>query len=209
MKKNTYFIPVVLLLLATLTFSCKKDDGGGKQETNSGFTMKVDGAPWGAYLTTLFTEEHEDDTDGKYYHVMINGTWAADEGDDDAQVEAIGIYVLIPADKFRNPKGTYPIRQEEVGRAWALFSTSTDIRDATTYASVDPNNPGRNLGELEITGFEIGMQSVLGQSTGTEGYTRLSGKFQMELYPVEENADKLNITEGRFDIKSGIGFDFL
>ena len=206
MKKKTHFIPIVILLLATLTFSCKKDDGGGKEEVNSGFTMKINGEPWGAYLTTLFTDEHEDDTYGKHYSVLINGTWSS--GDEDALTEAMGIYVLIPADKFRNPKGTYTIRQQELGKAWAIFSTSTDIRDATTYASVDPNNSERNLGTLEITGFEVGVQGVLGQNTGKEGYTRLSGKFQMEMFPLAENAGKLTMTEGKFDLTSGIGFNF-
>lgn len=208
MKKNTYFIPIVLFFLTSLTFSCKKDDSGGRQEVNSGFTMKINGEPWGAYLTTLLTEEHDDSTYGKYYYGMISGTWARGDDDDDAAAEAMGLYALIPADKFRNPKGIYTIRQQELGKAWALFSTSTDIRDATTYASVDPGNSGRDLGTLEITNFEIGTQSVLGQSTGTEGYTRLSGKFQVELFPVEDHAGKLNITEGKFDLTSGMGFNF-
>lgn len=211
MKKNNYFTAIVLLLIASLSFAgCSKDDGdppiGGKS-----FTMKVNGESWAAYLTTLFTEEHENATDGKFYYVLISGTWATDEsyGEvDDAHAEAMGIYVLIPASKFRNPKGTYSIRREEIGGAWALFSTSTNIRDAATYASIDPNSPERSLGTLEITGFEIGIQSVLGQATGVEGYTKLSGNFQMELFPVETNTGKLNITEGKFDLTSGMGFDF-
>lgn len=207
MKTTTYFIPIILFLFAALASSCNKDDDPGKQEVNSSFTMKINGAPWGAYLTSLYTEEHENDDYGKYYHVMISGTWASGD-DDNASAEAMGMYVLIPADKFRNPKGIYRIRKEELGSTWAIFSASTNIRDASTYASVDPTNPEKDLGTLEITGFEIGLQSVLGQSTGTEGYTRLSGKFQMELFPVENSTDKLSITEGKFDLTSGMGIRF-
>src|SRR5690606_14978790 len=108
-----------------------------------------------------------------------------------------------------NPKGKYEIKGNEKGEAWAVFSTAADIRNATTYSSLDTNSgPGKPAGTLLITDFEVGDQSVHGQPTGKVGYKKLSGKFQLDLYPVDGASAKLNVTEGEFNLKSGMGFDF-
>jgi hypothetical protein len=213
MKTTRHFTAVLLFLAVCAGFSsCKKDkDGDPLDKAGTGLTMKIDNVPWSAQVTTLTTQEHTDGTDG-YYAVLINGTVSFENGadGDDFHAESIALYINIPASKFESPKGRYDIKalDNDHGDAWAIFSTSTDIRDAVTYSSLDKNNPDRTVGVLEITGFEIGEQTILGQSTGQIGYTKLSGNFYLELHPVDGASAKLNVTEGKFNLSSGLGISF-
>lgn len=207
MKTTKCFILIAFLLTACFGLtSCKKDNNNPLDQGGKSFTMKVDGVPWSAQITTLFTEQHDEgQPGGGYYAVMLNGTLTVNE----EHAESLALYVSIPASKFQNPKGKYDIKGNENGEAWAVFSTAADIRNATTYSSLDINSgPGKTVGTLEITGFEVGDQSVLGQPTGKVGYKKLSGKFQLDLYPVDGASAKLNVTEGKFNLSNGLGFDF-
>lgn len=213
MKKNNYFTQIILLFVLALSFSAcskdKEDDNG--LSGNSGMTMKVDGVAWKSAMTTLFAEKHGDDVDG--IHVLyINGTRIIEKNSatEDDLAESLGLYINIPASKFRNPNGTYPIIKstEMMNQAWGIFSTSTDIRDAAMYVSGDPQDVDKIVGTLEISGFEIGMQNIVGQPTGVEGYTKLSGNFQLDVYPIVGEGTKLKLTEGKFNLSAGIGFNF-
>jgi hypothetical protein len=93
-----------------------------------------------------------------------------------------------------------------MGHAWGIFGSSTDLQDATTYVSGDPNNKKQVVGKLEITGFEIGNQNILGHQSDKEGYTKLSGNFELDVYPINGAGSKLKITEGKFNLTGAMNF---
>lgn len=200
----------ILFIVASLSlclFSCSKDDDSNGPKIDSGLSMKVDGKPWGTTINTLFTEEHESSDFGEYYIVTIGGQ-SIDVKDSEEDVSSFHMYIAIPKSKFKNPKGTYSVRKEsEISfvQATASFVVSTSTHQLY-YASYNPDLPEGTVGTVEITGFETGIQTVVGHSTGTEGYTRLSGTFKMDLFSNE--VAPVKITEGKFNLKSGIGFDF-
>lgn len=213
MKTKHYIIPLLLSVVLFVSLSsCSKDEDDNGLSGNSGMTMKVDGTEWKSAMTTLFAEEHETSGMGEYRLVYIGGSRIIEKNSatEDDLVESLGLYINIPASKFRAPKGTYPIivKETELSHAWGIFSSSTDIRDATLYVSGDPEDQDKRVGTLEITAFEIGNQSVFGQGTQVEGYTKLSGNFQLEVYPMVGTGSKLKLTEGKFNLTSGIGIDF-
>lgn len=205
MKKNPYYAFVAFLLAGALALAaCSKDDPFELQPGTSAFTMKVDGAPWEASMTALFTEELADSEQGEFYHVYLSGSREAgrDPQTGDGIPEMMHLYVAIPASKYRNPKGTYPValQTEKVNHA-ALFYTNA----AGGYAGSVLASEGQPVGVVEITGFEIGQQWVSGQPVGTEGYTRLAGTFQATLMPTDNpNGAPLKITDGKFDLSVGI-----
>jgi hypothetical protein len=209
MNNNKYSIPTILLFFALLVFSaCSKDKDNIDLSRNAGMTMKLDGKEWQATMTTLLTEEHETSQLGNFYTVYLNGTKIIEKNSntEDDLVETLGLYINIPASKFRNPKGTYPIILEEskIEHAWGIFVGRDD--HATTYVSGDPNNENQVVGKLEITDFEIGNQSVFGYISEDESYTKLSGKFQLNVYPLKGTGSKLEITEGKFDLSGFMNF---
>lgn len=211
MKTKNYIIPLLLTIVLGISLSsCSKDPKDSPALGNAGMTMKVDGAEWKATMTTLFTEEHETNGMGEYHLVYIGGYRIIEKNSatEDDLTETLGLYINIPTSKFRNPKGTYPIviKETEISHAWGLFSKSTNIQEGVMYVSGDPKNRDKSVGTLEITGFEIGNQSVLGQGTDTEGYTKLSGNFQLEMYPALGTGGQLKITEGKFNMSGAIGF---
>lgn len=213
MKTKHYIIPLLLTVVFFISLSsCSKDKDDDALSGNAGMTMKVDGAEWKSAMTTLFAEEHETSGMGEYHLVYIGGSRIIEKNSatEDDLVESLGLYINIPASKFRDPKGTYPIivKETELSHAWGIFNSSTDIRDATLYVSGDPQDHDKSVGMLEITAFEIGNQSVFGQGTDVEGYTKLSGNFQLEVYPTLGTGSKLKLTEGKFNLTSGIGIDF-
>ncbi len=206
-KNNYKLICLYLMVFAFVGLSaCSKDSGTAKAK-KSGISMKVNGEPWSSAMTTLFTEEHENDENQKYYLVSMMGTRIIEKNSttEDDGAESITLYIAIPASKFQNPKGVYPIvwqPEAAINEATAVFGTSTDIRDATTYA---PATSGQS-GTIEISGFEIGQQQVMGHPTGTEGYVKLSGVFKMDLSPLERtgNGGSLKITDGQFNLAGGM-----
>jgi hypothetical protein len=74
--------------------------------------------------------------------------------------------------------------------------------------SGNPNNKKQVVGKLEITGFEIGNQNVLGHHSDKEGYTKLSGSFEVDVYPINGAGSKLKITEGKFNLTGAMNFGF-
>lgn len=211
MKKKLYVIPTLLTAITFITFivsaSCSKDKDADEDlaSGNGGITMKVDGEQWKSTTTTLVTKEVESDVSGKYHAVLLSGLWGSDNG----QSETLTVYVNIPANKFENPKGTYPVAidEEETAHFWALFSSVMGT-ESSQYVTADPDNSTRTVGSLEITGFEIGDQRLPGQSTSEEGYTKLSGNFHFEMYSaLGEDNTKLKITEGKFNLSAGFDFD--
>jgi len=208
MKNKFYMLPALLTFMAFSLFSsCSKDKGPDNDPVlgNTEITMKVDGDQWKSTTTTLVTKEVESDETGKYHIVVINGI----RGGNDGLSESLSLYINIPANKFKNPKGTYSVAidEEETDHTWVIFSRITGTENLL-YASADPDSPERTIGSLEITGFEIGDQRLPGQATDEEGYTKLSGNFHFEMYPLSETASKLKITEGKFNLSSGFDFDF-
>lgn len=205
----------VLLCSTLLLLSCSKnndDDSLGAGLGRSTLTMKVNGEEWNSSMSMLLSEEEGNSEQGDYRHVVVNGHRIIDKNSatEDDLAETIALYIAIPEDKFRNPRGKYPIilKEDQVGYAWSVFGTSTDLRDTTTYVSGDPNSPRQAVGSLEITGFEIGEQMIMGHSSGQEGYTMLSGTFHLDVYPLGGSGDKLKITDGKFNISEGFDFGF-
>lgn len=203
-----YFSILFLTLAIGFGFlGCSKDDTGKDANVKSSLTMKVDGKPWGTTINNLFTEEHESSEFGEYYVVLVGGQ-SLDVEDSEEDVSSFNMYIAIPKSRFKNPKGTYTVRKESeigFGEVSASFVVSTSEHQLY-YASYNPELPTETVGTVEITGFETGIQTVVGHSTGTEGYTKLSGTFKMDLYSGE--VPPVKITEGKFNLKSGIGFDF-
>ncbi len=211
-----YFGNVGVLLCSTLLLlSCSgssDDIPAGDVLGNSTLTMKVNGEQWNSALSLLITEEQENSQQGKYRYVSLSGNRIIDKNSatEDDLVETIGLYIAIPESKFKNPIGSYPIilKESQAGYAWGVFGSSTNLRDATTYVSGDPNNVGHSVGNLEITKYEIGEQMILGHPTGQEGYKMLSGTFYLNVYPINGTGDKLKIEDGKFTISEGFDFGF-
>src|SRR5690606_8319156 len=135
----------------------------------------------------------------KYYYVSILGMSIISDKEDD--VESQGFYITIPAGKFRNPKGKYQVIPTEVkvDHAWAVFSKASGVN----YLSGNPANPTTSVGTIEITGFEIGQQTVMGFPSGQEGYIKLSGNFHFKLQNINGN-EMINITDGKFNLKGAL-----
>src|SRR3546814_6322563 len=160
-RNGNNLVCLCLMALAFITLSaCSKDNvGDNSLSGKSGLSMKVDGASWDSWMTTMFTEKHESSERGEYYLISLVGSRVIEKNSatEDDLAESITVIIAVPVSKFRNPKGTYPIVWEsdvDLNQAWAVFGTSTDIRDATTFAP----SPSGQSGTVEITGFETGQQ---------------------------------------------------
>lgn len=199
--KSSHLLLGLFLLIAVA--SCSSDDNGSDSFSGGqGFSMKIDGAQWNSSIYTLFTEDLNN-SNGEYHWVTLGGTLVGDT--EDAPTESMQIYLAIPASKFNNPTGVYPLMQESdmgLGQANASY-TKSDMNSYEFYTAT-PNT----VGSIEITGFEIGEQTVMGQPTGQMGYTQLKGTFNMELASVSDPSVVLTITDGQFNLSSGLGFDF-
>lgn len=204
-RKNHYVSLIVFILCGAIGLSaCSKDDIPDPVSGDSTLTMKVDGEPWKASMTSLLTEAYGDSEQGDYHYVFIGGTRQAgtDPETGDVITEMMHFYVAIPSSDYKNPKGTYPItlQAERVDFATAFFT-----RDSDTYAGRHPSDAEQPVGVVEITDFKIGQQHVVGQPVGTEGYTRLSGTFRADLTPTHDPAGTpVKITDGKFDLSVGI-----
>ena len=199
--KSSHLLLGLFLLIAVA--SCSSDDNGsGSFSGGNSFSMKIDGNHWSSSINTLFTEDMSN-ANGEYYFVTIGGV-ITDEADDPT-TESLQIYIAIPASKLNNPKGIYQVNSDadmSIGQASATF-TSSNSENYLLYTSTP-----HTLGTLEITGFELGEQTVMGHPTGQMGYTQLKGTFNMELASVSDPSVVLTITDGQFNLSSGLGFDF-
>ncbi|ERJ60683.1 hypothetical protein [Sphingobacterium paucimobilis] len=207
--KRFYTAFFLAIVLGVGFSACSKNSEDAEQSENASLTMKVDGEIWGTTINNLFTEEHEYEGT-EYYLVLVGGQRIAPGGGED-DVSSISMHIAIPKSRLNNPKGTYQLLKDSeanIGQATASYIVSTEIGQ-TWYASYDPGNPTQAVGTVEITGFEVGEQKMVGYPTGNPGYTRLSGTFKMNVYPIQENGGSaVKITEGKFNLKSGLGFDF-
>lgn len=206
------YMRLLLILMISISVSaCSKNNNADEigLTDNTGITMKVDGETWGTTINNLFTEEHEYEGDD-YYLVLVGGQRITPGGGED-DVSALNMHIAIPKSRLNSPKGTYPLLKDSeanIGQATASYIVSTEAGQ-TWYASYNPANPTQAVGTVEITGFEVGEQIVAGHKTGKMGYTKLSGTFKMDVYPIQENeASVVKISEGKFNLKSAIGFDF-
>lgn len=204
-----YAVLGLSILMTIFLFSaCSKKKDPEELSPKSGLSMKVNGEAWQATLTTLISDEHQSEQFGGYHlvHIMGGQTTQTASGTNDDTAESLTMFIAIPASKFRNPKGIYPIvwqSSADVNEATAIFASSKDLRSATTFTA----GTSGESGSIEITGFEIGAQKVMGHPTGNDGYIKLSGKFHMNLSPLEATgaAGTLKITEGSFNLTGGIG----
>lgn len=200
-KKNNYPVLIGFLLIGVLGLSaCSKDDIIDTIIGDQRLSMKVDGRDWNATITTLFTQKDGDGEQGEYYTVAIGGSKEVGKGED--EVDMFIMYITIPASKYQNPKGRYPISHEasKVNQATSLFSQINELWEARHLA-----NDAQSVGFVEITDFKIGEQIVSGQPTGVEGYTRLVGTFATDMVLWSNpSGSALKITEGKFDLKPGV-----
>lgn len=208
MKINNYVgsthCSVLFVLFALAFASCSKDDGQDSPESGKGgVSMVLEGETWNSTTNTLLTKAVESENSENYHLVAINALRGMDSGTS----ETLSLYINIPAHRFENPIGSYPVAfdEEELDHSWALLKVMSEAA-VTLYVSADPDLSDRTLGSLEIKGFEIGDQQLPGQNSGEYGYTRLVGSFQFELHPVDGTGGPFELTEGQFDLRSG--FDF-
>lgn len=211
--KNTYRVLFVCFIAIVVTnlLSCSKDkvEVDDDSKNKSGITMKVNGESWESSITTLLSEEQEKDELGEYHFVTVMGSRVINKNSstEDDLAESITMFIAIPVSKFKNPKGTYPVVWEssaKLNQSTAIFASASTVLDADTYV---PSQQGQS-GMVEITGFEIGDQKVMGHPTGTQGYIKLSGTFSMNLKPLYdgEKGKPVKITEGKFNLSGGLGF---
>lgn len=200
-RKNNLIHICLFTIISLSLFACSKKNNETPDDNfkGSGISMNIDGKAWKSTMTTLFTEEQETAETGKYYYVSILGmSIISDKADD---VESQGFYITIPAGKFKNPKGKYPVIPVEVksNHAWAVFSKAS----GSNYISGNPANPTTSVGTIEITDFEVGQQTVMGHPSGKEGYIKLSGNFHFKLQNTNGN-EMINVTDGKFNLKNAI-----
>lgn len=190
------------VLVGTLSLSAcsKEDDPTPEVSGDSMLTMKIDGQAWNATATAMWTERDEDDS-GEFYHVAIGAHREDGRGEDFADV--IQMYMIVPASDFQNPKGRYPISLRPVGmrdHATAVFASTGD-----TWVSRHLADNTQAVGFMEITDYKIGEQNVAGQPSGIQGYTRLSGTFNVDLMSTNNpSGPTLKITDGKFNVQVGI-----
>lgn len=161
-------------------------------------------------LTTISPEYNEED----YYAVAIAAVEVEiDEAEVNDGSNGLFLWILIPKAKFNNPVGTYKVYGEEEQRenfAFAMFNTSASGQE-TFYVSADP--AGKSVGTITIDKFKIGKQSYYGGYGGTEGYTQLSGTFEMSLmgFYGNENTEvkTIKLTKGKFNVKEGLNLGSL
>lgn len=207
--RRLLFLWTIAISLVALSACSKDSDSDDNLTKSGGITMKVDGELWSASMTTLISEQQENEEFGSYQLVSIMGTRVIDNNSSEVDdiAESITIYIAIPDSKFKNPKGIYPVvwqSSSKLNESTVIFGTAASLRDAEMYA---PSESGQS-GTIEISSFEIGDQKVMGYPTGTQGYTKLSGSFKMDLKPVgtTETNKSLKIAEGTFNLSGGMRF---
>lgn len=209
MKRN-YLLTACILLAVTAT-SCKKNntDPGDLLGTGS-MSMKVDGVQHEAGSAFVFTAHEPEEN---VYLVGISGFFTDDGFTDDDIGDAFHIYLAMTAAQFNNPKGTYDVIAEGsdiVGQpvVYGLYQVGIGTEVGNTYGVIDTD---KTVGQLTITAHTIGNQTgILGLSG--RGYTNLQGTFHMKLTGVRNDGsgavDMVTITDGRFNVKNGLGFGF-
>ena len=198
---------LMLVGLSLMVLSCKKDNPDPLlNDVLGSMTMKIDGQPWSAkmaYVVTAIDPEEED-----VFAIAISGF--AHEGEEDG--EGLTIWMVLPTNKFENPKGTYDMAAvdsdwEGQGVVWAMYSKSLGTDMQQLYGTAEVDKP---LGKLTITDFKIGQQTFLGEVIGGRAYTQLKGTFELNLTELKTDGSGLGetmaITEGKFAVKNQLSF---
>lgn len=195
-------------LLSIFTFvSCSKSEGpdgpsvGGK----GAITMEIDGKSWASNSSYLITYP-ADDEDDVYGVFMTGSNLGIAEEHAGTSTDGLILMLGIAPSKYRNPVGTYEVGDEHTHFAHVMYNEmSADGETNITYISDD--GKGGSMGTITIEKFKIGDQTFLGESLG-EGYTELSGTFSVKLngYNAKtgEMVKAMNITKGKFQLKSGL-----
>lgn len=211
MKNKTYVLPLVLLIGCLGFFSCSNDEDSGDVNTNGNpsISMKVNGKSWESTTYAMNTEQRETEEIGDYYLVSISGQQVDVENKGNSS--SLNLFLVVPIADFNNPKGEYPLLAEneaKAGDAIAHFFQSNEGEDEI-YESMEPSNPKTIVGKVQLNEYKVGELTVGGHSTGRMGYTALSGTFEMNLHPLGKRTNSsLQVTEGRFKLKSSAGVDF-
>lgn len=197
--KNRSLVSYLFTLLLLIGVACSSDDNRADEENPlSKISFKIDGEQWhaeDAIVQTLGGTDWEEEV----YLVNITGTRGIDDTTAVTEVETFTLHFYIDPSNFNNPRGIYPVpppdndNMDEPGYAIATY---TKEGSELIYFSVDPADEARKVGEVTITGFEIGQQMILGK-----GYVNLSGTFDFEMFGVNKNTGALN---GKIEIKSGV-----
>src|SRR3546814_21093775 len=115
--------------------SCSKDTDldDGPESGKGGITMKVDGDQRKATTTTLVTKGNGSSEADDYHLVLISGV----RGNNNGLADSLSLYINIPANKFKNPKGTYSVAidKEETDHSWAVLTIGAGTDQLTIYLS--------------------------------------------------------------------------
>src|SRR5690606_28932018 len=105
--RRLLFLWTIAISLVALSACSKDSDSDDNLTKSGGITMKVDGELWSASMTTLISEQQENEEFGSYQLVSIMGTRVIDNNSSEVDdiAESITIYIAIPDYKFKNPKG--------------------------------------------------------------------------------------------------------
>src|SRR3546814_1459267 len=103
--------------------------------------MKVEGDQWKATTTTLVTKGNGSSEADDYHLVLISGV----RGNNNGLAESLSLYINIPANKFKNPKGTYSVAidEEETDHSWAVLTRGAGTDTLTIYLSGHMEKNGR------------------------------------------------------------------
>lgn len=206
--KYKLFNTSLLILLLVGMESCSSDDNTidtdeNTPNRNSTITMKMDGEDWSSQYAGIVTAKDYEDNDSEEYYVIMT---ASREDGNEETTETLTISILIDPDKFHNPKGTYPFYEDGLEEAPVNYAQAVyvDFNNSKSYISGDPESTDNIVGEIEVTGYEIGEQ-MLGSG---EGYIKLSGTFSINMYSFSsgDTTDKLEIREGKFSVEHAILF---
>lgn len=217
MRKNTYLLVPIILIFTLL--SCSKDKDSCDPEDKESpcyagpvndqyLSMKIDGTFWEASGPThlFFVEspnmEVDTETGVAYYTMAFVGL--------QGELNGITVGLNLPADKFSDPRGSYPIFADPRKVMYAgmasvhLYGLYGNQGEFTSMfpESIDDDEPMRpDSGILTITDFELGnsetpgMQNRLYSVTGTFSTSTVYG-FDLNGF----NGRTQSIGEGKFKL---------
>ncbi|WP_257657613.1 hypothetical protein [Parapedobacter lycopersici] len=211
-----------LCLVAIVLVSCSKDENNCDPEdkespcyagvtTSQYFKMEIAGAEWKATNTPghlFFIEspvmEIDEHTGVPFYYVELVGLTGSDPN-------GITIQLHLPADKFSNPKGTYPIIADVrklntagVSSAWVYAVNGTPDQYVSVFPeSMDDDTPLLpDAGMVTITDFEVGNDNDDGNQ---KRLYRIKGTFSAPtIYGLDVpngfNGNTESISSGEFNL---------
>lgn len=217
MKKYTSLSLPILIIFTLL--SCTKDKDNCDPEDKESpcyvgpvndqyLSMKVDGAFWEAsgpahlFFVEFPNPETDTDTGEVYYRISIVGL--------EGELNGVTVGIQLPADKFLDPRGSYPIFSDPRKATLAgvasvhVYGLNGTQGEFTSMfpESINDDEPMRpDSGTLTITDFELGnsenpgMQNRLYSVTGTFATSTVYG-FDINGF----NGQTRSIAEGKFHL---------